>query len=963
MMTNGITEPIGYDLSSISLSWIVECPNANEVIDSKVEIALDSKFTQLVHNSKYQSNISSLEYSPQIKLRPRTRYYWRVSVRVDSDDIKIRSNYTFFETGKMNEKWKGKWITSSLSQIYPPYLRKSFKLDIDPQNTLGYESRIYICGLGLYELYINGKKVSNEHFAPYCTGYNFWLQYQSYDVSSFLRKGKNVIGVMLGNGWAKGRFWFSSASADMTMKTDDLGSPTNLATDKYQLISELHIKSNDQEEIVILTDDSWKCERSPVARDGIYDGEVYNSNLQIDNWCKPTYDDEKWKSVKIISNENTFNLTERLSPPVVVKKRLKPKSVLEGNVVDVGQNIAGWIELTIDSPKDFETIIEFGEMYFNNQFSNDNLRTAQQQFRFISNGEKMTIRPHFTFYGFQYIKFTKFYKDKSKNSKNLIDYFNITACSIYTDLEEIGHFECGLKSVNKLFSNAFWSQRDNFLDVPTDCPQRDERMGWTGDAQAFCSSAMFNMRAYSFYRKYLKDLYLLQKGSYESLGGAVSSIVPFFGSEVEGQMAGRVGWADAATIIPYKLYEHTGKKQILKDQLESMKMWVDFVGKKVHQSKESELKNEDDKDYGGLWKADSFHFGDWLALDGQKDSNSGGTELTFICSCHYYYSLKIFVETLSILKDDSNHHFYEMEKKYRARMEQTLQEIKDEYMTGSGRIAIQTQSAQALALYLNISDCNFAVLNSLKKLLHNTNFRLQTGFIGTQFLCRSISDAGDPCTAYNVFLRDDFPGWLFEVKMNSTSIWERWDSLQSNGQPKKGAGMNSLNHYASGSVIEWLYRNVCGIRPLIKAPGFKEFEIHPQPDVRMGSAKAVLNSAMGKIESSWKICDEDNCKPLNRTVGNLNITDKDNLSILYKFVVPFNSVAHLKLTNVKKSEVKMKILKNYDSSSESHKTSKSNDKIVFKRDGKDVTATLLPGSYSITTPYRQNEIPIDSHFI
>ncbi|KAK8884264.1 hypothetical protein M9Y10_043372 [Tritrichomonas musculus] len=946
MMTNGLTEPIGYDFSSLSFSWIVECEKANKVIAAKVEIALDSQFTQLVHNSKYQKNISSLEYSPQLTLKPRTRYYWRVSVKTDQENIKIQSNYTFFETGKMNEKWEGKWITTSLSQTIPPYIRKSFNLKIDSQKSISdYQSRIYICALGLYELYTNGKKVSNEHFTPYCTGYNFWLQYQSYDVSKYIKKGKNVIGVMLGDGWAKGRFWFSTSSADMTMKTDELGSPINLATNQYQLICELHIKSDDKEDVVILSDDTWKCEKSPIVRNNIYDGEVYNANYQIENWCLPNYSDKDWKKTTIITNQDSFNLTDRLSPPVIEKKRIKPKKILTENVIDIGQNIAGWIELTIQAPKDFETIIEFGEIFNDGQFINENLRTAKQQFRVISNGQKIRISPHFTFYGFQYVKFTQFHKSAKYKEGDLIEYFDITAHSIYSDLEEIGRFECGQKKVNRLYSNAFWSQRDNFLDVPTDCPQRDERMGWTGDAQAFCSTGMFNMGAYSFYRKYLRDLYLLQKASYRSLGGAVSSIVPFYGEEPEEQMAGRVGWADAATIIPMTLYLHTGRKQVLRDQFESMKMWVDFVGQKVFSLKKSN-NSMDDRNYGGLWKADSFHFGDWLALDGKVGTNVGGTELTYICSCYYYYSLKIFTETIEILNDEK---LNKLLKKYKMRLNQTLSDIRDEYLTGSGRIAIQTQSAQALALYLNISTNKKTVLHSLKKLLYNTNHKLKTGFIGTPILCRSLSDSGDPFEAYNVFLDDKYPGWLFEVKMNSTSIWERWNSIDSNGKFNKKAGMNSLNHYASGSVVEWLYRNVCGINPVRWAAGFKEFLLHPQPDIRLKWAEAVVNTSMGKIRSSWKICTDGAKKcVISENIDEKNVTLNDHLVVTYEFVVPFDTVAHLRLRNTLTCDVKY---------------SKARKEITFIQDGDDVLATLLPGNYTIKTPYVQAEIPIDDHHI
>ncbi|OHT05571.1 alpha-L-rhamnosidase [Tritrichomonas foetus] len=895
MLVNGIKNPIGYDLSSISLSWIVENTTAKKSISSRVLVSKKLNFDEILHDSHFQENISSLDYSLRISLQPRTRYYWKVHVKLDNNEI-IKSNSSYFETGKLSEKWTGKFISTSLKQEYPPYIRRKFFLNSKEGTDKEIaNARVYISALGLYELYINNKKVSNEHFTPFCNGYKFWLQYQTFDVTSYLVDGENVIGVMLGDGWAKGRFWFSSESADMTMKSGKLGNPINIITDKYLLICELHIEYKDGTKEIINSDsDEWKCQKSPILLNNLYDGEIYDANYEIENWCSSKLGSDKGWKPTIVINDVNFNLVERLSPPVVVKHLLTPKAILEDQkskckVIDMGQNIAGWIELTINAPKDSETILEFGEIYHNGKFINENLRTAKQQFRIISNGQKMRIRPHFTFFGFQYIKLSQFYGD--------IDLNDIIGCSIYSDLEETGYFHCGIESVNKFYSNGFWSQRDNFLDVPTDCPQRDERMGWTGDAQVFCSTAMFNMKAYPFYRKYLKDLYLLQKESH----GIVSSIVPFFGEDDNEQMAGRVGWADAATVIPFKVYEHTGRKQILEDQYESMKMWVDFVM--------GQLSSD------GLWEAKTFHFGDWLALDGEKDGNVGGTELSFICSCYFSYSLQNFINVSKVLNKDC--------LEYEKQLEKTIEGIRNEYVTNSGRVTVHTQTAQALSLYLNISTDPFKVLQTLKLMLRNNAYKLTTGFIGTPILCRVLSDMGDSNTAYNVFLDDDFPGWLFEVKMNATSIWERWDSITENGKIRKG--MNSMNHYASASVIEWFYRNICGIKPVFWAPGFKEFELSPQPDFRMKNAEASVNSAMGKIKSEWKI-------------DNNNITH-------YKFKVPFDSKAHLKLRNCKKEEVKT-----------------VNGEIELFQKGDSVEGTLLAGEYSFLCPYQENIIEIEDRY-
>lgn len=923
LLTNGISKPIGYNFSSLSLSWIVES-SAAKLEATKVRIALDESFDNIIYNTKYQADISSLDFSPDISLSPRTRYFWCVSVKTDLNET-IKSDITYFETGKIDEKWAADWITSSISQTEPQYFRKTFK--IYGKASLS-QARVYISALGLYELYINNEKVSKEHFTPYCTGYKYWLQYQTYDVSKYLQEGENVIGVLIGDGWAKGHFWFSKEPADMTMESNELGFPVNITIDQYLLICELRM--NDQ--ILVMSDKSWTCHLSPVRRSNFYDGEVYDCNYEIPNWSSPQYVENDWENAVVVyeyQQECPFTLSERLSVPVIVKKRFEPKRIIDTDVVDIGQNIAGWVEITIDAPKNFETILEFGEIYTKAEFDNSNLGSAQQEFRIISNGNKTRVRPHFTYFGFQYIRFKQFY---GPQEPNFIKSFDITVCAIYSDLEETGSFECGSEDVNKYFSNAFWSQRSNFVDVPTDCPQRDERLGWTGDAQIFCSTAMYNMRSYPFYRKYLKDLYLLQLNSFANLSGAVSSIVPFFGENEEEQMAGRAGWGDAATIIPFKLYEHTGRKQILREQIQSMKMWIDYVQSEMASTSTSKMDE-------GIWKAAKEQFGDWLALDRRPKEKTGRTDATFICSCYAYYSLYCFINSLKAINEDE-----QVIKSYEEKMELTLQNIRQNYVTPSGRIVIQTQTAQALGLYLNLSHKPTVVLLTLKKILRDNDNKIDTGFIGTPILHRSLADNGDPHTAYTVFLNPKYPGCLYQVQTGATSIWESWDAISENGAIKSSP--NSMNHYAPGSIVEWLYRNVCGIQPLFSNPGFKEFNLWPQPDIRLRYANCTVNTSMGTIKSRWTVY-------YNEAFAK---------RVKYEFSVPFNTVAHVKLinTNVKKVDA---FYKPHSFSQESSRKFQDVKKLLkLRQTGDDVTVNLGSGVYIFDTPYHDHEIPINIQF-
>jgi alpha-L-rhamnosidase len=816
--TNHLINPIGFDMDHVTLTWSVDESISKTQKDARIIIASDPGLKNILVDTGYSAGIDNRAFEVDIKLTPFTRYYWNVEVRGDLDRAVSATHY--FETGRMSTPWTAGWITPPWEdRKISPYMRKGFTLSKPVA-----EARAYIIGLGLYEMEINGQRIGEERLTPYCNAYDAWLQYQTYDVTESLVKGENVAGVMLGNGWAKGKFGTFG----------DMNTPY---IHDFALLCEIRVTYEDGTSELILTDESWKCHKTPVLEDSIYDGEVFDENAVIANWSEASCDESAWENAKPYITEGLGPVVDRMSPPVIIKEELKPAALITTpageQVLDMGQNMVGWIRLKVNEPKGTKITLTHGEVLQNDNFYRDNLRGAKAQYTYISDGTEKIVEPHFTFYGFRYAKLEGFTKDIS------IDDF--TGCVVYSNLETIGNIETSDPLVNRLFQNALWSQKDNFLDVPTDCPQRDERMGWTGDAEVFCGTANFNMDTYAFYTKFMRDLYEEQKFS----GGMVASTVPTFTQKKHTESnfigGGACAWSDAATVIPWEVYLHTGDKAILKRQYQSMKDWVDWIITR-------------DKASGGrdLWDT-GFQFGDWLALDGPVEGGvKGGTDNGLLASAYYRLSTNILAKTAAVLGKADD------EKFYSERSEAVKRAIQNEFFSKTGRSAIVTQTAHVVGLHFDLveEDVKNRVLNDLKALLKKSDMHLRTGFIGTPYLCRSLSDHGASDEAYQIFFQEDYPSWLYEVIMGATTIWERWNSILPDGKIS-GTDMNSLNHYAYGSIMEWVYRNVCGIKPLEDAPGFKKFVIKPEFYGKLTYAGATLQSPMGQIASRWEISSGD----------------------------------------------------------------------------------------------------------
>lgn len=844
LKTNHITNPLGYDLSSIRLSWIVNNNEGNSLFQThaQVEISMDSSFSKVVFDSGKQMEIDSRCYMPSLELSPRTRYFWRVTVWGDQDEV-ATSDYAWFETAKMNEAWQGQWITSSLEQSVHPIMRKDFHIS-EPI----VQARAYICGVGLYEVELNGEKVGNEYLAPGYHAYDYWLQYQTYDVTSLLVSGSNAIGVTLGNGWYKGRFGFD-------------GGYTNLYGDEFAFLAEIVVTLADGTEKRIGSDQSWRSTQSPVVSSNIYDGEIYDANLIQMGWSTPNFDDSNWETVRL-TEVATEKLQARLSVPIKVMEQRKPVQVIQTpkgeTVLDFGQVMTGWVKFKATASKGTQLKLQYGEILQDKCFYRDNLRTAQAEYVYTSDGIDREVEPLFTFFGFRYVKFEGF--------ADPIQLEDFTGCVVYSELETTGSITTSDPLVNQLFQNAMWGQKGNFLDVPTDCPQRDERMGWTGDAQVFAATACYNMNAAPFFHKYMVDLHEEQKRINGSVPFTVPTVKP---KEANGFINGHgsSAWGDAATIIPWTLYQMYGDKQLLSEHYSAMVDWVNYI------------KGIDDATGGSrLWQV-GFHFGDWLALDG-LDPNSplGGTDSHYVASAYYCYSAELVAKAAKVLGKDEDY------AAYTKLAGEIRTAILTEYFTATGRSAIYTQTALIVALYMNLvpDALKGRVIADLKKKLKEDKYHLTTGFVGTPYICHVLSQNNLNKEAYTLLLNEDFPSWLYAVKLGATTIWERWNSVLEDGTISR-TGMNSLNHYAYGSVVEWMYKHMGGIQTDEQQAGFKKMNLAPKPYGKLQFSHATFNSPFGKVESRWEI------KPDGRLV--------------FQFTVPFNVTARVTLPDASAERV------------------------------------------------------------
>jgi len=642
--------------------------------------------------------------------------------------------------------------------------------------------------------------VTEDLFLPGWPDYTKRNYYVAYDVTSLLQKGANAVGLVLGEGW------YSS-----TLMGNHQYGPTP------KVSGWIEITDAKGKVTIVSTEASWQWAEGPIRENGIYPGETYDARKADDGWSRAAGCNWAWQPVKV-ETKPAVEMNARLSEPVrrieeitpVSRRELRPGVFL----YDLGQNMVGWARLKVKAAAGQEIQLRFAEMLEpDGTIHTRNLRSAKATARYLAGGTGVEIwEPRFSFFGFRYVEL-------SGTDQPLPD--AITGVVIHSDLPRIGQFECSNEMLNRLYTNTLWGQKGNFLELPTDCPQRDERLGWTGDAQVFCNTANYNLNSGAFYRQWLTAL----RDTFEDgESGGFGSVAPhIFGAR------GSAGWSDAGVIVPWVTWLHTADRRLLAENLESAQRWVDLQAKHadnfIRRSKPS--------------------YGDWLAPG--YAPNQAPTPYVLIATAYFARSAQLTAEMAAALGRTGQ------AEKNRELFEQIKTAFRKEFIADDGKIVSDEQTAYLLALAFDLapSDLRPQMEAHLIRTIAAKDHHLATGFIGTPLLTPVLTQMGRTDLAYRVVLQETYPGWLFSVKNGATTIWERWDSwTPENGFNKDG--MNSFNHYAYGSVVEWFYDTIAGLKPDPAQPGWKHFEIAPTPGGGLTSAQASLETAYGVASSAWR---------------------------------------------------------------------------------------------------------------
>ena len=644
-----------------------------------------------------------------------------------------------------------------------------------------------ITALGVYEAKLNGERVGDFILAPGWTSYLNRLQVQSYDVTNLL-KTENSLEVTVGQGWR--------AIASKRDGSDFLGYRDTA------LIAELTIVYADGTAESIVTDSSWTARESKLRYTNIYDGDIYDATFKAGS-ARHCICVDLEKDMLIPQEGEKIVEQERMPALQVIK------TPAGETVIDFGQNMTGYVEFRIKGTPGVQATISHGEtLDRDGNFYNANYRSADAQIKFICDGEEHTYKSALTFFGFRYIRLEN-WPDEIKKE-------NFTAVVVHSDIRRTGYFECSDETVNKLFKNIIWGQKSNFLDVPTDCPQRDERLGWTGDAQVFVRTASLNFDVERFFKKWLHDL-----AADQGRDGCVPHVVP----NIFDDMGGSSAWSDAAVICPWEIYRTYGDKKILEDQFDSMKAWIDWMRERSENGKRS----------GG------FHFGDWLGLDSPEGSYKGATPEELIATAYYKYSTELFIKAAHALGRDV--------AEYENIPAEAAAAFRREYME-NGRVKNATQTGCVLALCFDITDDRAATATQLNELVKRAG-HLETGFVGTPYLLHALSDNGYAETAYDLLLRREYPSWLYPISKGATTVWEHWDGIKPDGT-MWSTDMNSFNHYAYGAVADWMYGAAAGINSDPDRPGFEHIIFRPVTDERLNFVRASIDTRRGTVASEWR---------------------------------------------------------------------------------------------------------------
>ncbi|MCD8353794.1 MAG: glycoside hydrolase family 78 protein [Clostridiales bacterium] len=839
LMVNGLTEPVGIR-DSIELSWALESDQRN-VIQTGYQIQLWEARTLLYDSGSVPSR-QSAHVSLAWDWKSITRYTLRVrSAAGDERSQWAETNFvTAFQTP---EEWRGSFRSAEpeedKDQSYGTLLRRRFTISKAVK-----EAWLVCSAHGIYHAFLNGRAVSPDELAPGWTSYHKHLRYQTYEVTSLLRQGENALGVMLGAGWYKGMMGYKHTRNNYGTRTAFGG--------------QLLLRYTDDTEEWVCTDEGWKGSRGPVLFSEIYDGEVYDARLQggaqprkcrltaeQPGWTEPGFDDSGWRVTEPVP-QPVETLIPQQGCPVREMDCVSPVRLFTTpageRVIDFGQNMAGWCAFTVENatPGDVAELLFFETLDAEGNVYTENLRGIRPRVRYICKGEaREQFRPLFTFQGFQYAQII------SWPGVPKLEQFQGRV--VYSAMEETASFLCSDPRLNQLWHNILWGMKGNFIDLPTDCPQRDERLGWTGDVVAFAPTSCLLMNTDAFYRKWLADVRADQFAN-----GAVPHVVPdLLTGHMEGDwlldqdvQGGASGWGDVAVLLPWALYLAYGDKTVLAEQMDSMLRWLDFL------ERHSE---------GCLFRFGA-QFGDWLALDAAPPSSGtsgaaplpagsykGATPDEYCSAAYYCYVTRLVGKMLRVLGRETEAEALER------RAQALTADFQRRFFTSDGRLTVPTQTAHVLALRFDLVPEAWKpqVVQGLKDLLAQSGGHLTTGFLGTPHIAPALSENGCLEEAYALLLKEDCPGWLYQVKAGATTVWEHWDGKKPDGT-MWSADMNSFNHYAYGSIGEWMLRTIGGLELDENRPGYEHFFIRPQIGGGLECVEISCRSSYGEIAIKWR---------------------------------------------------------------------------------------------------------------
>ena len=819
------TAPVGLDHAPV-FGWQLtgDCRDIRQTM-AQLQIAMTPDFAAPVFDEVLPGKNSIAVQAAGFAPRALTRYYARVRIKADT------------AAGPQTSDWSapGSFVTALLDpeREWRAAFISAEDADTCRESSAGTMVRgdfavrpgiraAYACttALGLYNFYLNGTKVSTDEMTPGWTSYNRRLLYQTYDVTALLHPGTNRAGAMLGAGWYKGVMGLTRAR--------------NNYGDRTAFSMQLTLQYDDGTMEIVTTDASWQGTIAPVTFSEIYHGEEYDAALELPGWADAAAPDAapagRWHGVETVTYP-AAQLYAQAAGKVSVRNRLPAQRIFTTpageTVVDFGQNMAGRVEITATGgPGDVAELRCFEELDADGNAYLANLRKARtiMRYKFAQPGT-VTWHPQFTYMGFRYALVVQWPGTPRAE--------NFTAYTLHTAMEPAGQFQCSEPLVNGLHHNITWGLKSNFLDVPTDCPQRDERLGWTGDAQIFSETACWLADTWTFYTKWLTDLVADQLPD-----GGVTDVVPNIEEHhTEGNWLmrtspyGMSGWADAATIIPWVVYKMYGDASILRNQYASMCRWVDFMTAHT--------------------RDDLFTFmtqlGDWVALDAEPGSFFGATPTALTSQAYYALSARILALTASVLGKAAD------TEKYTAVYKNAKDAFIKNFFDAEGTLTAQTQTAHILALRFDLTPEKWRAktVQRLLQLLDERGGHLVTGFLGTPYFCAALSENDCLKQAYDLLLKKDFPGWLYQVAQGATTVWEHWDGRRPDGT-MWSAGMNSFNHYAYGAVGAWLYSTVLGLGQQAGTAGFAAARLAPRPGGGLNWAEGWHETPLGRYALRWE---------------------------------------------------------------------------------------------------------------